>query len=147
MKKLLALSAALLVFCVPVFAENDVNVVVNGNAVDMKGVILESRTMVPVRGVMEELGYTVDWNADTKTATLTNGENTVKITAGEKVFCFPFVSNPSFLFDERSGACCPRRHGRGIVPVHRADRYRGCLSTGGSSVSAGGNPVSFRWYG
>ena len=67
--------------------------------------------------------------------------------AGEKAFCYPFVSNPSFLLDERSGACCPRRHGRGIVPVHRADRYRGRLSTGGSSVSAGGNPVSFRWYG
>ena len=28
---------------------------------------------------------TVDWDADTKTATLANGENTVKITAGEKV--------------------------------------------------------------
>lgn len=86
MKRFFALSAAVLALCVPVFAENDVNVVVNGNAVDMKGVILENRTMVPVRGVMEELGYTVDWDADTKTATLANGENTVKITAGEKVF-------------------------------------------------------------
>ena len=86
MKRFFALSAAVLALCVPVFAENDVNVVVNGNAVDMKGVILENRTMVPVRGVMEELGYTVDWNADTKTATLKNDVNTVKITAGESVF-------------------------------------------------------------
>ncbi len=86
MKRFFALSAAVLALCVPVFAENDVNVVVNGNAVDMKGVILENRTMVPVRGVMEELGYTVDWDADTKTATLKNDVNTVKITAGESVF-------------------------------------------------------------
>ncbi|MBR6399640.1 MAG: copper amine oxidase N-terminal domain-containing protein [Firmicutes bacterium] len=86
MKKFAVLTAALLCAAVPVIAADSVNVTVNGTALEQKGVILESRTMVPVRGVTEELGYTVDWDADTKTATFTSAENVVKMTAGDSFF-------------------------------------------------------------
>ena len=62
-----------------------VNVSVNDNVIEAQGVIVDSRTLVPVRGVFEELGYTVDWDAETKTATL-SGEKTVVIQSGSEVF-------------------------------------------------------------
>lgn len=77
----LAVSAALMT-SVSAFA-GDVSV--NGNVIDARTVIVEDRTLVPVRGVFEELGYTVDWDAESKTATLT-GKKTVVIQAGSTTF-------------------------------------------------------------
>lgn len=58
---------------------------VNDKIIDAETVIVENRTLVPVRGVFEEMGYTVDWNAETKTATL-SGKKTVVITSGNTYF-------------------------------------------------------------
>lgn len=41
-------------------------------------------TMVPLRFVAEAFDATVDWNAETQTATITNGENVVAFTLGNK---------------------------------------------------------------
>ena len=68
-----------------VFASG-VNVVVNGKQIEKSGIIIESRTMVPVRGIFEELGYTVDWDNDTKTATLVKDDIKVVMTNGETSF-------------------------------------------------------------
>lgn len=81
-KKLFIAAAAVLMMSTPVFAGN---VEVNGNIIDAQTVIVESRTLVPVRGVFEELGYTVDWDAETKTATL-SGAKTVVIQSGADTF-------------------------------------------------------------
>ena len=70
--------------CVSAFADG-VSVSVNDNIIDAQAVIVESRTLVPVRGVFEELGYTVDWDAETKTATL-SGKKTVVIQSGAAAF-------------------------------------------------------------
>ncbi len=85
-KSLFALVAAALigVSAVSAFADG-VSVSVNDNVIDAQAVIVDSRTLVPVRGVFEELGYTVDWDAETKTATLT-GDKTVVIQSGSTVF-------------------------------------------------------------
>ena len=87
MKKLLTGIITAAVFsAIPVLADTSVNVVVNGTPAEQQGVILESRTMVPVRGVTEQLGFVVDWDADTKTATFTKDDTTIKMTAGEASF-------------------------------------------------------------
>ncbi|MGN1318219.1 MAG: copper amine oxidase N-terminal domain-containing protein [Lachnospirales bacterium] len=88
MKKFLALAVALIIMSVPVVAGEGVNVFSNGNEVKDKGVIVDGRTLVPVRGVFEYMGYSVDWNGDTKTATLTSEDkNTViTLTNGENSF-------------------------------------------------------------
>jgi len=68
---------------------SEVSVTVNGIAVDFAGqppTIVDGRTLVPVRGVFEHLGFDVDWNQDTLTATLQNAEHTVIITAGSAIF-------------------------------------------------------------
>lgn len=66
------------------------NVVINGNRVNFQdqGPIIQSgRTLVPVRGVFEELGFDVSWNASTSTATISNEKGTaIFITSGQNTF-------------------------------------------------------------
>lgn len=88
MKKFLSVIAASLIMAANVFALGGVNVTVNGIPVDMEGVIVDGRTMIPVRGVFEKLGYTVEWDNETKTATLTKGKNQVVMTNGESYFTY-----------------------------------------------------------
>lgn len=51
-----------------------VNVVVNGKSIqsDTPGVIIEGRTMLPVRAIADTLGLDVKWDGATKTVTLTS---------------------------------------------------------------------------
>lgn len=58
---------------------------VNGieKPIDAEGtvpVIVQNRTLLPVRAVIEELGGTVQWNGDTQTVTLTCGEDEIRLT-------------------------------------------------------------------
>ena len=52
---------------------------------DQQPVIIDGRTLVPVRGVFEQLGFEVSWNPETQQATLT-GDDVVIITIGSDVF-------------------------------------------------------------
>ncbi len=62
----------------------DMNGYVNGvaKALDAAPIIRQSRTMLPVRFVAENLGATVAWDGATSTATLTSGTIEIKITIG-----------------------------------------------------------------
>ena len=86
MKKMLcaAMAAAMVMgTCASVFADG-IGVSVNDNLIEAQGVIVESRTLVPVRGVFEELGYSVDWDAETKTVIITtDGAEVVEDTTEE----------------------------------------------------------------
>lgn len=65
---------------IPVYSgSNNVQVSINGKiiALDAPARIVEGRTLVPARGVCENLGYTVDWNAGTKTVTVKNDKLTI----------------------------------------------------------------------
>ena len=58
---------------------------VNGNdmPIDEQGtvpVIVNDRTLLPVRAVVEQMGGTVDWNGETQEVTLTYGEAEIKLT-------------------------------------------------------------------
>ena len=58
---------------------------VNGNdmPIDEQGtvpVIVNGRTLLPVRAVVEQMGGTVDWNGETQEVTLTYGEDEIKLT-------------------------------------------------------------------
>ena len=86
MKKLLALGIAILTMTTSVFAGTDVNVKVNDKEIEAKGVIVDGRTLVPVRGIFEELGYFVVYNAETKTAFLNSLGSTIKMTYGNEYF-------------------------------------------------------------
>lgn len=84
-----AITAAMMLTVPAIAAEGDsVTVYSNGNLVADKGIIVEGRTLVPVRGVFEYMGYEVEWDNDTKTATLTNGkkETVITLTNGNDTF-------------------------------------------------------------
>lgn len=97
MKKKIALALATIMsmsaLAVSVSAEDNtklrdypkVNLLVEGKAVetDQPAVIVESRTMVPVRVVAETLGSTVDWDAETKTVTFTQDAMTASMVVGD----------------------------------------------------------------
>jgi internalin A len=53
---------------------------------DQHPVIVDGRTLVPVRGVFETLGFEVDWDNKTQQATLINEEYTIELTIGNESF-------------------------------------------------------------
>ena len=68
-------------------AAETVQVVMNGSPMsfDVPPVIINGRTMVPLRAVFEGLGASVDWDGDTETVISTLGNITVTLTIGENV--------------------------------------------------------------
>ena len=62
---------------VPTVQASDITVKVNGEEIhpEMAPVIVEERTLVPLRAVSEALGCDVAWDADTKGITLCDGSN------------------------------------------------------------------------
>ena len=81
---LLALSSGSVLFA----ADDDITVEIDGQRVnfsDQQAVVVGGRTLVPVRGVFETLGYSVNWEQSTRTATLSNGVNTVLVTVDSPV--------------------------------------------------------------
>lgn len=96
MKKLLAaFTLALLFAVVPVYA-SDISVTVEGVPVafgDQPPVIVDGRTLVPVRGVFETLGFNVNWDGETGQATLTSENYTVVLTIGSAAFTTNGVSH------------------------------------------------------
>lgn len=83
MKKFVSAALAVVLMSTPVLAAQ---VEVNGNIIDAEAVIVDNRTLVPVRGVFEELGYEVTYDNVTKTANLTRGSSVVTMTAGNTFF-------------------------------------------------------------
>ncbi len=66
--------------------EKSVNVVLNGESIefDVSPVIIEGRTLVPVRSIFEALGMHVDWKEDTKTIFGIKGDKMIVLQIGNK---------------------------------------------------------------
>jgi len=76
-------------FASPAYAAAEITVSIIDQTVDFDGqqpAIIDGRTLVPVRGVFEHLGFDVDWNQETQTATLTSAMHQINITAGYAAF-------------------------------------------------------------
>jgi len=75
---------------------NEIIVTIDGSRVnfpDQGPVIVGSRTLVPVRGVFEALGFTPNWQPTTRTATLTRHDYVVILSIGSSVFTTNGVSH------------------------------------------------------
>lgn len=69
-------------------ADDAVSVVVDGNAVeftDQAPVIIDGRTLVPIRAVMEALGKDVGWDGETGMVTVSDKYITVKLAVGSDI--------------------------------------------------------------
>ncbi|RYG26601.1 hypothetical protein EON82_02620 [bacterium] len=63
-----------------------VKVTVDGERIDFKGAPPQaqgSRIMVPLRGIFEHMGASLNWNQQTRTVTARRGESTVVVTVGK----------------------------------------------------------------
>ena len=52
---------------------------------DVEPVIINDRTMLPMRAIFEEYGATLEWNDSSKTATATLGDTTVTVAIGGSI--------------------------------------------------------------
>jgi hypothetical protein len=90
MKKSIALALATVMAATTLTASTGaadytkVNLLVEGKAVvtDQPAVIVDSRTLVPVRVIAENLGSQVDWDAETKTVTFKYDDVTAALQIG-----------------------------------------------------------------
>ena len=59
-----------------------ITVQIDGNYVDFdqSPVIIDGRTLVPLRAIFEVLGATVEWNGDTKTVTSKKGSTSISLS-------------------------------------------------------------------
>ncbi|MBQ7875748.1 MAG: RICIN domain-containing protein [Clostridia bacterium] len=82
MKKLLSICLVLVMMLslAPMAqASGGIPVYLNGEVLEKEGIIVSDRTYLPVRALSEALGYTVDWNNDTRSVIIgTVPENTEK---------------------------------------------------------------------
>lgn len=70
------------------YKPGEIGIYINNEKVepDSAPIIIENRTMVPIRIIAEKLNYTVDWNADIQTVTLTpqsEAEPSLVLTIGK----------------------------------------------------------------
>ncbi|MBE7042538.1 MAG: glycoside hydrolase family 3 protein [Ruminococcaceae bacterium] len=91
MKKLISLFLCIILLFSIIPAElvgysedSPITVTVNGQPIpfDQPPVLMEGRTLVPIRGVIEAMNGTVDWNEEAKTTTLTLGYDVIQLTIG-----------------------------------------------------------------
>jgi len=95
MKKLCILFSVILIVGIAPIAicagslNDNIRVTIDGEQVNFVGqtpIIVNDRTLVPVRGVFEQLGFYPAWNNETRQATLTRADYTIVITIGSNVF-------------------------------------------------------------
>lgn len=93
MRKLLTcLIAAIFLFTAPALAkaDNPVRVAVDGEIISFPDqqpyINSDNRTMVPVRAPVEAMGCEVEWNNDTRQATITKDGTTAVFTIGSKTY-------------------------------------------------------------
>lgn len=84
-KSISAVVAATLLFATVAFAYPPIQVYVDGQAVsfDQPPVIVDDRTLVPMRAIFQALGSEVSWSEPTQTITSTKDGNTLVLSIGE----------------------------------------------------------------
>jgi len=77
-------------------ANTSIRVLLDGQEItfaDQGPVIVDGRTLVPLRDVFEAIGFTVNWDRDTRTALLNRGDINISIQEGASYFSLA-VFNP-----------------------------------------------------
>jgi len=92
---------------VVISANDSIRVIANGQEIyfaDQEPVVVDGRTLVPVRGVFEAIGFDVDWDDNTSTALLAqrSGVFNVAIQAGAPYFSVA-VFNPDVPYGVAPG--------------------------------------------
>jgi len=79
-----------------VFANDDVTVSINGQPVTFTGqgpAVVGGRTLVPIAGVFQALGFETQWNPETRQVTVTRDDDVIVITVDSSTFTTNNVSH------------------------------------------------------
>ena len=100
----------------------EVTVIVKGENVifDQKPVIIDGRTLVPVRYVVEKLGYNVEWDGTTHTVYIKNSTIQNLVVQGEDIKVL--VNNELIQFDVAPVII----NGRTLIPIRAVVEKMGC---------------------
>ncbi|MEQ6377108.1 copper amine oxidase N-terminal domain-containing protein [Bacillaceae bacterium S4-13-56] len=100
------------VFQENVFANEEISIVINGEKqqYDQPPIVKDQRTLVPLRGVFESLGATVEWNQEQKKVTAHKGSTTIELTLNSKE---AKINGVQYLLDVPAIAL----NGRTLVPI------------------------------
>ncbi|MBE7053619.1 MAG: hypothetical protein E7391_05015 [Ruminococcaceae bacterium] len=91
MKKIISLVLCLVMlvscFSFSAFAQDEISIIINGKklTMDQSPIIVEGRTLVPLRAIFEALGAKVEWDDLSKTATGIKDGNEIKIQINNAV--------------------------------------------------------------
>ena len=91
-----------------VSAADAVQVVMNGSPMsfEVPPVVINDRTMVPLRAIFERLGASVAWDGSTQTVTSTLGSITVRLTVGDSTMYIngtpTELDAPACIIDDRT---------------------------------------------
>ncbi len=91
---------------------NEINIILDQNKLSLEQtpVILNSRTMIPLRGFFEHIGANVDWNKKTRQVIIKNNDVEILLTVGNN---YALVNGKIFKFDTASQII----EGRTFVPI------------------------------
>lgn len=103
--------------------EETANVMVDGEYVeftDQQPVIIDGRTLVPIRAVMEKMGKTVTWDEATQTTTISDDEISIFLTIGDNIMRQVVVDSGTgevFEFDVELDVAPQIIGGRTLLPI------------------------------
>ncbi|MBE7054037.1 MAG: hypothetical protein E7391_07175 [Ruminococcaceae bacterium] len=124
MKKLLSITLAIIMILSSfsfVLADTEVKIIINGKNLetDQAPIIVDGRTLVPMRAIFEGLGAKVEWDDAAKCASGEKGDKKVKITIGSKD---AFVNGKVKTLDVPAQIV----NSRTLVPVRFISESLGC---------------------
>lgn len=125
LKKFIHISLVLVVLFVltsTVYAHPPITVYFNGEKMefDSEPIIVNDRTLVPVRFIVERLGATVDWDNDTRTVTIAYEDKIIKLQINNEV---AYVDGKEYKLDSVPII----RNDRTLVPLRFLSENFGCL--------------------
>jgi len=90
LKRFLAVAVVTLIFISSLaFADGAISVTIDGEQIaftDQEPIIIGNRTLVPIRDIFEAIGFTPEWNENTRQATLTRDGDVIIITIDSSTF-------------------------------------------------------------
>jgi S1-C subfamily serine protease len=116
-----AILLALVLTCgIQTAAAKDISVVLNGKPIsfDTAPCLDNGRVLVPMRGILESLGYTVEWQNDTKSVLATGNDTRILMPLGSRTVT---VNNKAVSVD----ASAKLVGGRTLVPLRFLAEYSG----------------------
>ena len=102
-----------------------ISVLLNGSKIsfDQEPININGRIMVPIRPIFEAMGYSVEWNGETHTATATKGRDMIIVQTDDEIINY-YINSSAGIYE----CDVPPQivSGRILVPVRAISESAGC---------------------